>query len=313
MRTPALRLALFPLLASLAACGDASARPGEAAVRDSAGVRIVESTEPAWGEGEGWRLSAEPLLDVGVADGDPAYQFGRVVGALRLPDGTLVVADRQSRELRFFDRDGRHVRTAGGKGGGPGELQSMHRLLRARGDSVAVWDDQSSRLSLFSPRGDFVRSTTVEPERESLVLQAEGVFADGSLLVTPLFNWVFRPGTEEARDTAVYVRYSAEGAALDTLGRFPGTQTITVTGRENGGWALRGNVPFGLNTFRAVHGDRLYVADNERYQVAVYDRAGALVQVVRAARQPQPLTPAEIESYKRDQLAMVGKGEDRLM
>jgi hypothetical protein len=88
-------------------------------VRDSAGVRVVASAAPAWGEGKGWRLSPEPVLRVGVAEGDAAYQFGSVAGAVRLADGGIAAADRQSGDVRWYDARGRHVRTVGRKGGGP--------------------------------------------------------------------------------------------------------------------------------------------------------------------------------------------------
>lgn len=42
-----------------------------------------------------------------------------------LPDGRFAVADAQAEEVRIFDPDGRHLRTFGGKGAGPGELQGM--------------------------------------------------------------------------------------------------------------------------------------------------------------------------------------------
>ena len=79
----------------LAACGG-DARAAGPAVRDSAGIRIVENERPAWRGGEGWTVAADPLLDLGVAEGDPRYQFGVVGDAVRLGDGTLVVADGQA-------------------------------------------------------------------------------------------------------------------------------------------------------------------------------------------------------------------------
>ena len=38
-------------------------------MRDSAGIKIVESSGPAWGPGEAWRLSQEPVLTIGVEEG----------------------------------------------------------------------------------------------------------------------------------------------------------------------------------------------------------------------------------------------------
>ena len=44
-------------------------------VTDSAGVRIVESSAPAWSAGAGWRVGAEPILTIGEVSGDLDYLF----------------------------------------------------------------------------------------------------------------------------------------------------------------------------------------------------------------------------------------------
>jgi hypothetical protein len=308
MRTRArLRLAGAALLPLLAACGG-DARAAAPVVRDSAGVRIVESVRPAWGEGEGWRVSPEPLVDVGVAEGAPEYQFARVAGALRLDDGRIVVADGQANELRWFDAAGRHLKTAGRKGGGPGEFDDLHGLLRLPGDSVAAWE-WSHRLSVFGPGGDFVRSRTLVPPRDGMFLDARGVFADGSVLVAPDGGRTFGRGAGVARDTVPLLRYAADGVRVDTVGRFPGQQQFSMTGTENGGWASRGPVPFGFDTFHALRGSLLYVADNARYEVAVHDASGRLLRLLRAPHRTEPLTPGEVERFKADRLAASGSGD----
>ena len=44
-------------------------------VRDSAGVTIVESRDPAWQEGERWRISANPLRRLAGTPGPPTHPF----------------------------------------------------------------------------------------------------------------------------------------------------------------------------------------------------------------------------------------------
>jgi hypothetical protein len=48
---------------AIAGCGADARRASTFAVRDSAGIEIVESAEPLWQDGEGWRLSEEPVFD----------------------------------------------------------------------------------------------------------------------------------------------------------------------------------------------------------------------------------------------------------
>src|SRR5688500_14863048 len=87
-------LAVAVLAVAPAACGRDGGVEGGAAVRDSAGVRIVENAAPAWTEAQAWRVEAAPALDIGTAEGEGAYQFHLVAGVVRLSDGRIVVADR---------------------------------------------------------------------------------------------------------------------------------------------------------------------------------------------------------------------------
>ncbi len=122
---------LFPPF--LMACGeqvDSSATPD---MRDSAGVRIVENTVGRWQEGDAWTVAPTPLVDIGGVEGDPTQQLFGVGDAHRLPDGRIVVANYGSQELLFYDSDGAYLLTAGGRGGGPGEFQTM--------GGIEIWHD----------------------------------------------------------------------------------------------------------------------------------------------------------------------------
>ena len=55
--------------------------------RDSAGIRIVENTGHGWPRGHGWRLSDQPLIDIGGSSEDPDHQLYQVEDVARLSDG----------------------------------------------------------------------------------------------------------------------------------------------------------------------------------------------------------------------------------
>src|SRR5688572_12148852 len=92
----------------------------EAEITDSAGIRRVLNYEKGWGAGEEWTVSAEPVLRIGLLDGPREFLFDRIAGVTRLSDGTIVVLNAGDGQLRFFSRDGSHLRSVGGIGGGPG-------------------------------------------------------------------------------------------------------------------------------------------------------------------------------------------------
>src|SRR5690606_29430272 len=113
------------LLAVLAACSDrgtgaaAQASAPAFVTRDSAGVQIVENSGPRWSGGLPWRVVAEPVLEIGAADGAETDQLYGVQDAIRLEDGSIAIADGGTNRIRIYDRSGRHVRDLGGPGGGP--------------------------------------------------------------------------------------------------------------------------------------------------------------------------------------------------
>jgi hypothetical protein len=139
------------------ACADAS-RQARTLVRDSAGVTIIDHGRIDPGSLPQWSLDPIPLVRIGTVDGDPEYQFHRVLDAIRLRDGSIAVIDN-SRTLRLFDPEGRHRWTAGGDGDGPGEFRYPF-MVREVADSLVVWDGAVSRLSIFSREGRFVRDAT---------------------------------------------------------------------------------------------------------------------------------------------------------
>src|SRR5690554_6994270 len=62
------------VVVGLLAVGNAACSAGEqprvrAVVRDSAGITIVENSVPLWRDEEEWRLTAEPVVQIGVVIG----------------------------------------------------------------------------------------------------------------------------------------------------------------------------------------------------------------------------------------------------
>lgn len=156
--------AVFGLAVLTTGCGDSGAAPTYT-VRDSAGVRIVESTVPAWRGDEGWRLGTEPSLRIGVVDGPEELQFMRIVGARRLADGRIVVVDAGAAQVRFYDSAGRFIDAYGGQGSGPGEFRSISWAGPYRGDSLAVWDTGARRLTVIDLQSREGRMLQIESDR----------------------------------------------------------------------------------------------------------------------------------------------------
>lgn len=142
--------------AALAACGERASLPGEG---DTRPTRLAA-----------WTVSDEPTLQIGVLSGEAAYQFDRVTGVARLPDGGVAVTDAGSGQVRFFDARGRFVVAQGGKGEGPGEWRGPDRVRWLGGDRVLVLDNNLRRQGIVGTDGTYRGST---PMRDDVLFPSD--------------------------------------------------------------------------------------------------------------------------------------------
>ncbi|HUH13055.1 MAG TPA: hypothetical protein VMK65_08090, partial [Longimicrobiales bacterium] len=293
-------------------CGAASDAPDvHSEVRDSAGVAIVENSGTGWLPHQAWRVAAEPEVDIGVLEGAPEYQLFRVRASARLSDGRIVVANGGTRELRFYSPQGEHLRTAGRQGSGPGEFEELGALWRVEGDTILVYDWRGSRLSAFGPEGDFVRSTRLQTGEGVTFPMPLGATADRKLLATT--GGVFFAGDEKtgvSRDSSAIVVYDLEGTPEDTLGIFPGNEAYV---KSDGRSISVRSLAFGRSLRSGVHGERLYAGATDRYQVGVWRTDGTLERLIRRAHVPMEVTPADIQTYKDEQLAAMDGQSQRFL
>jgi len=306
MKTPTYRRATgIGLLPLLAACGgdmNGDAHAAGPVVRDSAGVRIVENSVPAWSEGTGWRLSAEPTLEIGMLDGPPEYQFGAISGVTRLRDGTVVVADRQANHLRFFDPEGGHVRTAGREGGGPGEFRMVTLLRSAGNDSVVTFDVGNRRISVFAPDGTFMRSIPIQGDTQVTFPIPLARFADGSFLVNGGAPGASSSGDGASRRPVSLYRLTPE-SGLSHIARFLGNEAFVQTeGNSKRQQVSTQALPFARSSAFVAGDSILYAGDTDRFEIGRYAASGELLSIIRRSTPAREVTPADIDAFKRESL-----------
>ncbi len=146
----------------IAACQAEHDPASQTIVRDSAGNRIVENVLPTADGRTVWRLSAAPIMQLGVIEGDPAFEFRIISGAVRLSDGTIVVANTGSSELRAYGTDGQHVWSSGRDGEGPGEYHNIGWIAVLEPDTLVVYDRSLRRVSFIAGDGQFARQVRLE-------------------------------------------------------------------------------------------------------------------------------------------------------
>lgn len=146
------------------------------------------------------------------------YEFTQLAQVFELPDGRVIVLDRGDAMLRVADlRTGVSARL-GRVGSGPGEYRAPQSLIPLGGDSVALLDLGSDRLTVI--RADGTLGGTVSPrpgtggERGPSVRSGDGRGAFFGEASQARRN---RGGTLVVGDSVPIVRWLIGSAVVDTI------------------------------------------------------------------------------------------------
>jgi hypothetical protein len=254
-------------------------------VRDSSGVRIVENQAPAWGDSQGgWVVDPTPEIVIPGDFGEPEHYLFGIYDVVRLGDGDVVVANRGTAQLFFFDSLGRFVRAVGRRGDGPGEFQQVFGLFRCENETLVVLE--LSRMSVLDREGAFLNTV---PLLTPGMPQSRSVDAVSNDCGAGLF-WVnvsHRPelvlGVNDMVATLLWTDFG--DGSRDTIATVVRDRVhIWKRGEER----LDIPIPFAERATWTASGDEVVVGHGGSFELEVFGRSGRLQQVVRwhASRPP---------------------------
>jgi hypothetical protein len=284
---------------SLGLACNRTAPSNEPSVRDSAGVRIVQNPV-ARVDHHPWEIGTRPTLTIGVGT-QPQNQLFHVVGTFRLSDGRVVVANAGSYEIRFFDQTGRFLSAAGGAGDGPGEFRSLYGIYRLPGDSIAAYDTQQQRMTVFDPHGSLARSFRTLPPAGATRAVPAGPLADAGWLMF-FSQSIANIGPGPSRLALYLARYDRTGTFRDTVAVVPGFEIYVQEAPPSRAIPA---VPYGRGASIATTDSGFLVAVNDRFEVRRYDDSGHLNTIIRKPAEPRPVTAADVAAARTMQLEMV--------
>jgi len=274
--------------------------------RDSAGVLVVESRDPVWPAGAGWRLSAAPELEIGAADGAVEYQFEEVAGLVPLSGGRWAVADAGASEIRVYDAAGRFIRAAGRPGDGPGEYRRLNAIGVGPGDTLWVYDFGTRRFTVLDPGLLVARTVTLSGDLANV--GGVALLPDGGFLVREY--WSSRPATTLAlglrRDPAAVARVDRAGRVRDTTVLVPGREVLIS---NEGGRAVMSAPLAARAATVAWAGDQVVVGDQTTFELRVYGLDKGLRRVVRRVGVDLRLDPDAVARALDRRLADVPPGQ----
>lgn len=256
-------------------------------VVDSAGIRIVESHLPTWGEA-GRRIYPEPILRIGQVEGEEPYEFGRLTDGVLLTDGHIAVSDGLANQVRIFDSTGRHQSTLGQAGDGPGEFRRLSSVWEYGGDSIATFDYRLQRTSVFSRTSGLSRTVQNPLQANFTVL---GFLRDGPFILVGggSSRSEAPPGTRW--DSTDVVALDLSGSSSEVIIRLPVRELYYgPSGQER--LTARGV------SLEATADDGFYWATSDRYEITYYDTAGTVRRILRRPVQPLAIDKSMKAEYE---------------
>lgn len=279
-------------------------------VSDSMGAWVASNTGGAWSQADAWGLGADPVLRLGEASGSDHEMFYGLRDASRGPDGRIAVTNAGTYEVRIYSPRGRHIRSFGRQGDGPGEFQSVVRVEWLGSDSLLVWDQGSGRTYVFDDEGALARSVALSGDRPPM--RTTGPRTDprvsASIDSYRQGNVVARAGIwyEEVDSEEWFTAYTelvelnGAGQVVHSFGAFPLKDSYLAEQGEQ-------PVHFGAEGGFAAHGDRVYVMHGGSPTIRVYLRTGGLLGIMRAELPPKTVDDSDVSALKREAMERVGR------
>jgi len=101
-------------------------------------------------------FSLEEELTIGKTREGEEPVFIGITGIKVDSEGNIYVLDGRARKVLVFDKDGKHIRSFGRKGQGPGEFQIANDIVLTPDETIMILDRGNLRLSFFSQEGELL-------------------------------------------------------------------------------------------------------------------------------------------------------------
>lgn len=199
------------------------------------------------------------------------------------------MADAGSNQVRYFSPDGAFLRSFGRQGAGPGEFQSMGRLIRFN-DTLAIHDQRNSRLTLFQS-DSLLLDLTVRTSNSTARFSIHDRLADGRWLaatgITPRFS--SRPYRDSIA-VGILPAFGEGNARL--LGWFKGPWIVSIEKQVTGLAGFFSWISYGIT------GQEILVIDSDQELLRRFALDGTELSSAVIPVHGQPLSPEIIDQAK---------------
>jgi hypothetical protein len=125
-------------------------------------------------------------LTIGVAEGDDNYMFGHSI-AFNVDDlGNIYVTDWDSKQIRKFGSDGKHILTFGRAGQGPGEFQNPGVVRFTRDGNLYISENFGNKIMFFDSNGVYKGQTNLPTDIYDIWITPAGTYL-GTQQISPQY------------------------------------------------------------------------------------------------------------------------------
>jgi len=219
----------------------------------------------------------------------PEAEFATITGIDADTRGRIFVADWMQKRVTVLGPEGRVLRTLGAVGSGPGEFRAMRGLQVLPGDSLAVYDPELARVTVFEPQSLRVASTVnLGPHLHGAAPFRVTRLTGGGFVALFRSGFMFNGGMLAPRRDSVAV-LRADGTPAATIASVPPRPFLMS------GFSMTPN-PFGREPLVAAdtRGHALYVW-TDSLAVRTYDHTGSLQSHFSIPYQPPRVERKDVD------------------
>ena len=236
------------------------------------GVTVVKNPkEPIYQEEV---LIIKEELSIGDSEENEDYMFSDISHITVDSDGRIYILDRRESHVKLFDQNGKHIRTIGRIGQGPGEFNNPIFIYYPREELLVMEFD---RLSFFSPEGKLLRVIPMKTE----FLSRARCDSQGNIITT---SSVLDP------ENPYYVlkKFNSEISLIKEIIKVPIQRRPGIIN------------PFSSNLYMTVDTeDNIIFAYSKDYEVLVFNPDGDLTKKIIREYDPVEITDEEKEEATR--------------
>ena len=248
------------------------------------GIKVINNPlDPVHGKID---FDLEEELRIGNAE-DENYMFYRIRGMAVDSAGKIYVVDMSNYRVLVYGRDGKHIKTIGRSGQGPGEFEqpSEMRINNSSGDIYVR--DMYRGIDIFNKDGEYLRSLKL-----NMGIQDFFPLEDNTILAI-----LEKSSEERLKNENVLCKLNNNGEILHSFAEFPHTRLVR---RMSSGGVFSTSTGHELSIHLAALDQGKFVFGYSKdYVLSTIDRDGKLLYLVKKDDQMPKFTSEERSMYKK--------------